>query len=126
MWHRFGQPLRDLIRSALRHAEESGHPAAQPQDFFAAIARVPHCSAAQILRRPVAADRLEASNEPVAPVNALSAESFSLFEQAYEEAALLNDRQIGSDHLFLAMLRLNQPAGIGETGLSYAAVRRQV
>lgn len=99
MWHRFPQPMRNLILRALEEAARQGRAAAEPMDFVAAIPLVPESSAAQFLGKKGSIP------DSVAPVNALSAETKKLFEQAYEESAQLNDRVVGTDHLLLAMCR---------------------
>src|SRR4051812_24189362 len=110
MWHRFPQPFRDLILRALEAAPASHVGPAQPRDFLAAIPRVPACSAAQILTRLNALDvaaQVTAAAQPT-PAHELSSETKTIFEQAYEESAQLNDRLVGSDHFLLAMLKLNE------------------
>ncbi|MEA2710111.1 MAG: hypothetical protein QOF78_2712 [Phycisphaerales bacterium] len=91
MWHKFPQPMRNVLLRALRvaAARQPRHAldaAAQPQDFFDALALEPDGA------------------EPVTePVTAISPESLKIFEDAYEHAALLDDRLIGTDHLLLAL-----------------------
>ena len=105
MWHRFPQPFRKVILSALKVASRNGHAAATPGDFFVAFSHVPECSAAQLLSRLNAATGMAADLSGVEPANAIAPESLALLHRAYMEADALNDRLVGSDHLLLAMTR---------------------
>ncbi len=125
MWHRFVQPFRNLILAALAEAARQGRDEAQPQDLSAAIAHVPECCAAQILRRRNALEQ-PAPADATNAANAIAPETMRLFEQVYLEAAELNDRDIGSDHLLLALLRLDLATELKSRGVTYQSVLREI
>src|SRR5688500_8796725 len=123
MWHKFPQPMRNVVRGALVEAARDGKAAATPRDFIRAFAFEPACSAAQVLRR---LDAFNPCDAPTAePANAISPESMKVVEQAYEESALLNDRLVGTDHLLLALLKLNEAPELQAKGVSYDRALRE-
>jgi hypothetical protein len=124
MWHKYPQPMRNVVRGALIEAARDGKAGATPRDFIRAFAFEPSCSAAQILNRLNAIDPVDAPI--VEPVNAISPESMKVIEQAYEESALLKDRLVGTDHLLLALLKLNEAPELQAKGVSYDCAMREL
>jgi cytochrome P450 len=116
--------MRNVVRGALGGAAREGKAAATPRDFIRAFAFEPACSAAQILKRLDAFESCEPATAE--PINAISPESMKVVEQAYEESALLNDRLVGTDHLLLALLALNEAPELQAKGVSYDRAIREV
>jgi len=106
MWHRFPQPMRDVILAALIEAARESRVVAEPADFLSGIRRVPSCAASYLLRERGIGEAPQTESAP-APANEISQGGMRLIEQAYEEASRLKDRAVGSDHLLLALLKLH-------------------
>lgn len=93
-----------MILAALKVAARHQRDAAVPKDFVAAIAYVPGCTASQLFEC-LGSQLATAPISDADPVNTISPDAVKLFEQAYEEAASLGDRVIGTDHLLLAIAK---------------------
>src|SRR5690349_2608874 len=104
MWHRFPQPMRDVILSSLSEAARNGRALAEPEDLLAGVYATPECMGAHLLRElgPTPAVNRAGHSDRAAEY---SDRAMCVLEQAYEEAADLNDRLVGSDHLLLALAR---------------------
>jgi hypothetical protein len=108
MWHRFPQPMRDVILRSLEDASRHHRLTAEPQDLLAGIVRTPHCAATHLLReRSFQAAGQSTGDEKLTPAAELSAAAVCVVEQAYRESVGLKDRVVGTDHLLLALLKLH-------------------
>jgi cytochrome P450 len=116
--------MRNVVRGALIEAARDGKASATPRDLVRAFAFEPACSAAQVLKR---LNAFEATETPTAqPADAISPETMKVVEQAYEESALLKDRLVGTDHLLLALLKLNEAPELQGKGVSYDCAMREL
>src|SRR5690242_7108608 len=101
MWHRFPQPMRDVVLRCLQEAARHQRLTAEPEDLLAGIVRTPDCAAAHLLRNRSLAAEQSMGEESRTPAAELSATAVCVVEQAYRESVGLKDRVVGTDHLLL-------------------------
>jgi len=123
MWQRFTNNARRTIFLAQQEAQKLGHGAVGPEQLILGLCEQPDTKSAKLLRalgieREMLKERLleKLSNTAYAPSPdmTLTPEAKMLVQLAYSEARNLNNNHLGTEHLLLGAIALNQGAS-GET-----------
>jgi cytochrome P450 len=116
MWDRFPPRMRKTITAALEEAARRGHNEMLPEHLLLAIARDPECAAAFMLQRcGVFPQQIVTEIEPalsngtarVQRAASISSPTMHLLDVAVGEADRLGDQHIGTEHVALALTRIN-------------------
>ncbi|HEX8523181.1 MAG TPA: cytochrome P450 [Tepidisphaeraceae bacterium] len=116
MWERFPPRMRKALTGALEAAGRLGHEEAKPEHLLLAIADDEECAAAFMLERSgISADRLKEELEPrlekrparLQRAGAISSSLMHVLDVAAGEADRARDRHVGTEHVALALTRIN-------------------
>src|SRR5438874_2694679 len=116
MWERFAPRLRKVVAASLEEAGRAGRDEAAPQDLLAAMAREPECAAVFMFEHAgVGAARLldeigrvdEHGAVKVQRASRFAARTLHVLDVAAGEADRVRDRHVGTEHVALALTRVN-------------------
>ena len=120
MWQRFTVLTRRVIFLAQKAAEDLDFREVAPEHLLLGLIREEDCIAARVLsgmgvKLPDLRQELSHPNPEKPPKKKdtmLASESKSAIDRAYEEARLLDDNYIGTEHLLLGLLRTERASEI--------------
>jgi cytochrome P450 len=135
MWDRFPPRTRKAITAALEHAGRCRRDEATPQDLLFAIANDPECAAAFMFEQAgITPQKLvepfDVSDENVRPLPEraarLSSGMMHVLDVAVGEAARLKHHHVGTEHIALALSRVNgNPASARLKELDFTPARAE-
>jgi cytochrome P450 len=116
MWERFPPRMRKAVTAALVEAARRGHDQMLPEHLLLTLIDDPECAASFMLERAgISSEALIAELEPAMAAGSsrlqraasISSPAMHLLDVAVGEADRLGDRHVGTEHVAVALTRIN-------------------